>query len=531
MQTSNFTKGLSTVALALSLVACSDSSSGDYGASGLIDPSTTTTTTGGGSTGNSTKITANANSITAVAESTPVAVTVSFTVDDEALSQVYVRVDDTSYEGLSSAAVSTTGTHTAELELVYQTNSALAAGSYDDSVEVQFCEDADCNSPIEGSPYTVGSTLMVNVVSSTGAEPLLLKEQDRKTIDTDLFAATFVKSVGLFVAAVNSNPNELDNRPQTVIFIDPETGTKGLVGYTQDEIISISSDNTGVTPRVVAGHANGLVTVFEYNESTPAASFNSVLNTGEALGQVAVNGTDVFAIPAAGGNDVIRRIDLSTNEYAEYAGVEVPAGSTMTAHAGGDRVYVASSAANGLIQNLDVSGGTINLMGDSASTGVSDTCGGIWSSADSDKLVSGCGDVFSANSNAALDLVLQGNISQPTVNPLKADQRIYWFADSVSNSSEMLTLSVANGCSLTDRCARTLSFYGKNNYEHRISRTFGSYLAADNEPIRLEQPVAAAYSEDGSKVYVLTRLYEELRLGTGELAYDTDHAYVHIINR
>lgn len=387
-----------------------------------------------------------------------------FSVDQDDTSQIHVRVEASSYEGLTSATVEATGEKTAELNLVYKTSEQLDPGVYEDSVVVYFCADASCDEPIEGSPYTVASNLTVNLVSSTGEEPLLLKEEDRKVISTDLFAATYVQSAGVFVAAVNSNGDELDNPPMTVISIDPVTGSSGLVGYLSEPAISISSDKTGATPRVVVGHANGYVTVFDYNATMPAASISYLLNTGESLGEVAVNGTDVFAIPA---------------------------------------------------------------------TGISDLCGGIWSSANGDRLVSGCGDVFSTDANPAHDLQRLGSFEQPAANPLKDDQRIIWYADSAANADEVMTLSVKAGvCGPLEACPRTLSIFSRNSFAHRLSRTFGSFLAANDEPVRLELPVAAAYSADGRKLYVLTRLDENLpRDSSGELQYEVENAYVHVINR
>lgn len=522
-------QGVGTVAIALSLVACSDSgSSEDYGASNLNEtPDPSSQTTGGGTSGGSTGesvIVANTSTVDAVALASNVAATVTFTVDT--VDTFFVEVANSTYSGLSSATVEVTGAQSAELDLLYKTNTDLAAGQYQDSVEVKFCADAACNTELAGSPYTIDSNLTVNVITSTGAEPLLLKKEDRTSYDTDMFAATYVKDAGVFVAAVNSNPDELDNPPKTVIFIDPATKSQGLVGYLNFEAISISSDNTGTTPRIVVGHNNGYVTVIEYNKAAPAASLNSLLFTGYTLGEVALNGTDVFAIPATGGTDAIRRIDLSTNEFAEFTGPEVPAGSSISAHADGDRVYVGGANVTGLIQHFDVSGDSINLVGDSSATGISDLCGGIWSSADNDKLISGCGDVFSSSSNAASDMSLLGNISQPAANPLKDDQEVFWFSDSNANANEMLTLSRDAGCLIVD-CPRTLSIFNKNNYSHITSRTFGGFLAANDEPIRLELPVAAAYSEDGKQIYVLTRLDENLPT----TAFDVENAYLHVIER
>ena len=520
-------QGVGTVAIALSLVACGDTSSEDYGASGLNEtPSAGALIGGGTSSGGTTDnsvIVANTNTINAVALASNVVAKVTFTVDT--LDPFFVEVTNAAYSGLDSATVQVTGAQTAELDLLYKTNTDLASGEYQDSVEVKFCEDAACNTELAGSPYTVDSNLTVNVIASIGAEPLLVKKEDRTTFDTDMFAATYVKEAGVFVAAVNSNSSELDNPPQTVIFIDPVTKNQGLIAYLNFPAISISSDNTGTTPRVVVGHGNGYVTVIEYNKTTPAASLNSLLFTGYTLGEVALNGTDVYAIPAAGGSDAIRRIDLSTNEFAEFTGPEVPAGSSLSAHADGDSVYVGGANVTGLIQHFDVSGGTINLVGNSSATGISDLCGGVWSSAGNDKLISGCGDVFSSSSDPAADMLLLGSISQPAANPLKDDQEVFWFSDSNANVNEMLTLSRDAGCPIVD-CPRTLSIFDKNDYSHITSRTLGGFLAANNEPVRMELPVAAAYSEDGKQIYVLTRLDENV-----PSSFDVENAYLHIIER
>lgn len=520
-------QGVGTVAIALSLVACGDTSSEDYGASSLNESSNSSSlTTGGGTSGGSSEgsvIVANTNTINAVALASNVAAKVTFTVDT--VGPFFVEVTSSAYSALNSATAQVTGAQNAELDLLYKTNADLASGQYQDSVEVKFCVDSACKNELAGSPYTVASNLTVNVITSTGAEPLLLKKDDRTTFDTDLFAATYVKDAGVFVAAVNSNPDALNNPPKTVIFIDPVTKSEGLVAYLSFPAVSIASDNTGTTPRVVVGHDNGFVTVIEYNKETPAASLNSLLNTGYTLGEVAVNGTDVYAIPAAGGTDAIRRIDLSTNEFAEYTGPEVPAGSSLSAHADGDSVYVGGGNVSGLIQHFDVSGGSIDLVGNSSATGVSDLCGGIWSSVGNDKLISGCGDVFSSSSSPAADMLLLGNISQPAANPLKNDQEVFWFSDSEANTDEMLTLSRDAGCLVVD-CPRTLSIYDKTDYSHLTSRTFGGFLAANLEPIRLELPVAAAYSEDGKQIYVLTRLDENF-----PASFDVENAYLHVIER
>lgn len=520
-------QGVGTVAIALSLVACSDTgSSDDYGASNLNEtPDTGSLTTGGSVSGGSTEdsvIVANTSTINAVALASNVAAKVTFTVDT--VDTFFVEVAGSAFSGLSSATVQVTGAQSAELDLLYKTNTDLAAGQYQDSVAVKFCEDSACNIELAGSPYTIDSNLTVNVITSTGAEPLLLKKDDRTSFDTDLFAATYVKEAGVFVAAVNSNSDALDNPPQTVIFIDPVTKSEGLVAYLNFEAISIASDNTGETPRIVVGHDNGYVTVIDYNKTTPAASLNSLLFTGYTLGEVALNGTDVYAIPATGGTDAIRRIDLSTNEFAEFTGPEAPAGSSLSAHADGDSVYVGGANVSGLIQHFDVSGASINLVGDSSATGISDLCGGIWSNAGGDKLISGCGDVFSSSS-AAADMLLLGEISQPAANPLKDDQEVFWFADSNANSNEMLTLSRDASCLIND-CPRTLSIFDKNDYSHITSRTFGGFLAANLEPIRMELPVAAAYSEDGKQIYVLTRLDENF-----PASFEVENAYLHVIER
>ena len=520
-------QSVGTVAIALSLVACGDTSSEDYGASSLNEsPNSSGLTTGGGTSGGSTEdsvIVANKSTVNAVALASSVAEKVSFTVDTT--DTFFVEVTSSVFSGLSSATVQVTGAQAAELDLLYLTNSDLAAGTYNDSVKVKFCADAACNTELSGSPYTVQSELQVNVVTgaSTGNNSLLLKKEDRTSFETDLFAATYVKEAGVFVAAVNSTPDELGFPPQTVVFIDPVTKVKGLVGYLTYPAVSISSDNTGSTPRVVVGHDNGYVTVIDYNKATPAASLNYLLNSGYNLSEVVLNGTDIFAIPQAGEADALRRVDILTHEFAEFTGPEITAGSSLSAHADGDSVYVADPGALGVIQHFDVSGAGIVHVGDSSATGVSDLCGGIWSSASNDKLISGCGDVFSSNNDPAADMLLLGNMSQPAANPLKGNQEVFWFADSEANTSEMLTLSRDAGCAVVD-CPRTLSIYDKANYTHLTSRTFGSFLAANDEPIRLELPVAAAYSKDGKQVYVITRLDENFP-GT----FDVENAYLHVI--
>lgn len=530
-------QGVGTVAIALSLVACGDSGSEDYGASALSETPDTSSLTDTGSTtsGSSSEeslISADSDTIDAVSAASAVTAQVNFTVNTS--DTFYVEVTNTTFSGLSSAVAEVTGSQAAVLDLSYMTNTDLAAGSYSDSVEVKFCEDAACDTELAGSPYTILSSLTVDAVAVTDTDTatndssLLLKNEDRTSYLTDLFAATYVKQAGVFVAAVNSTPDELDYPPMTVIFVDPVTKLEGLVGYLTYPAVSISSDNTGATPRVVIGHDNGYATVIDYNKATPAASLNYLLNTGDSLSEVVLNESDIFAIPVAGGADVMTRVDIDHHVYSEFVGPEVTAGSSLSAHADGNSVYVAQPGDTGVIQHFDVSGSGIALQGDSSATGVTDLCGGIWSSADNDTLVSGCGDVFSSSSDAAADLLLLGNMSQPAANPLKDDQEVFWFADSEANTEEMLTLSSSASCvALGVDCPRTLSFYDKSDYSHRMSRTFGSFLAANDEPIRLELPVAAAYSEDGSQVYVLTRLDENLPTTD----YDVDMMYLHVIER
>lgn len=523
-------KGLCVAAMAISLSACEGESSIDFGASGLTDGSGSSTEESGssGSEGSETSlITPSASNVSVTAQSgSNATAVVNFTVAAE--DNLYVKVTESNWIGVKTATAEVTDVTHATVLLSFLSAEELGSGSFSDAIEVKFCVDPACASQLDGSPVMINAAVDSTEIALSGGEPLITKSENRTEYTTDLFAATYVQSAGAFVAAVNSNPTALDNPPQTLIFIDPVTKAKGLVGYLSWPATSIVSDNTGLTPRLAVGHSNGWVTVIDFNKANPSASLSYILFTGYPLGDISLNASDLYAIAAAGNTAGVRRVHLADNTYAEFAGAAAPSGSSVYAHGSGDIVYVASSGVPDVMKRFDVSTGDVNLVGDSGASGIAGHCGGVWSSAHNNVLVSGCGELFSITDNVATDLNHVGTLVQPP-SALKDAQEIVWFADSVSNSSEMMTISQrAGGClGGVMTCPRTLSFFETSgSYNLTTSRMFGSHLSADDEPMRLELPVAAAYSEDGTQLYVLTRL-EEMDVAN----IDVEIAYLHVLNR
>ncbi len=520
-------KGFCASAIALSLSACDSNSSNDFGASGLNEATVSGGLTVGTVPENPNSLissSTNVVNITALND-TSASAAVNFTVDTT--DGFHVELGTGNYTGVATATVVATDATHADLSLDFHPASDLDAGIYSDSIEVSFCQTSSCDTHLEGSPYTISTNLTVNLVTAVGGEPLLSKSQNRFEIETDLFAATYVEKAGVFVAAVNSNPDALDNPPQTMIFIDPVTNKEGLIAYLTYPAISVTADSTGLTPRFVVGHANGWITVVDYNMFEPAASISTLLYSGFNLNSVAVNSTDVYAIPAAGGGtDMIRRTDISTNQYGDYAGVEVPAGSTLSAHASGNSIYVAEAGTGGSLQNFNITANGVAYSHTAPAAGAYDLCDGVWANADSTKLVTGCGYIFSSSESAAADMIHLGRIQPPFVGSLVPEQSIVDVADSDASTEIMTITKKRAACGTLETCPYTINFYNKGDYSHITSRAFGSFLAADDEPIRLEYPVAAGFSEDGKQLFVLTRLEE-----MSSTVIDVEMAYIHVIER
>jgi len=208
------------------------------------------------------------------------------------------------------------------------------------------------------------------------------------------FDAEFSRSLNRIVM-IGSDTN-------TLHIYNPVTGGDILVALNQvPTSVSVSPDGLSA----VVGH-NGAITYVNVADPTAVGAIVSWpvdINVGDV-----VHGGNgyAYAFPAAGAQWTnIRAIRLSDGAVSVQTGYSIYAGTVGRLHSSGAAIYGASRGLSPAdIEKYSISGGSVAYLYDSPYHGDFSMCGDIWPSADGNRLVTACGNVFRSTTTRSTDM-------------------------------------------------------------------------------------------------------------------------------
>lgn len=235
----------------------------------------------------------------------------------------------------------------------------------------------------DGALWSAADTVVIHAVQA-----------ELRTLNFLPFDAEFSGSLNRIVM-VGSDSN-------TLHIYNPLTGGDTLVSLSQvPTSVSVSPDGLSA----VVGH-NGSIT--SVNVADPTANDAVVswpvdINVGDV-----VHGGNgyAYAFPAAGSQWTnIRAVRLSDGAVSVQTGYSIYAGTVGRRHSSGTAIYGANRGLSPAdIEKYGIHGGSVAYLYNSPYHGDFAMCGDVWPSADGDRLVTACGNVFRSTTTQATDM-------------------------------------------------------------------------------------------------------------------------------
>ena len=235
----------------------------------------------------------------------------------------------------------------------------------------------------DGALWSAADTVVIQAVQA-----------ELRTLNFLPFDAEFSSSLNRIVM-VGSDSN-------TLHIYNPLTGGDTLVPLSQvPTSVSVSPDGLSA----VVGH-NGSITYVDVVDPTATGgvvSWPVDINVGDV-----VHGGNgyAYAFPAAGSQWTnIRAIRLSDGAVSVQTGYSIYAGTVGRRHSSGTVIYGANRGLSPAdIEKYSINGGSVSYLYNSPYHGDFSMCGDIWPSADGDRLVTACGNVFRSTTTQATDM-------------------------------------------------------------------------------------------------------------------------------
>jgi hypothetical protein len=305
-----------------------------------------------------------------------------------------------------------------QLEVDFRESGTLPDGTYTDTILVDVCQDAQCDQPVAGSPFSVAAQLTVTgsnatIVPTVGNRPSTFLAHDvvdaamSKPLNAIVMAsAQPTNAIWVYdVASDTEKSIALDKAPRS-ISLSPD-GFKVAVG--QDSQVSYV-DLTDI--------ASAAPTVREVPVDIPV--WDLVLDAGD----------HVQAFPASDQWVDLVSVDVDAGT-SQHAGGQLYAKTRARLHPSGDRMYVLDTLLSPQdINRWSIAGGVPTHEGQAPYWGDWSMCGNLWFSEAGDRIYTACGNTFTSSGDLSQDMLHAGSL--PVTEGGSYWPNIVWLDDSAS---------------------------------------------------------------------------------------------------
>lgn len=331
--------------------------------------------------------------------------TVRLTLNVAPATPVHVQASHSSnsIQGTSYRSLSPTQT---EVDITFAAGQTVGHGTHNDTVHLSVCYDTSCVRQLQGSPFSVTTTMTVGAHPEPGIAPLDVLS--RVTLPHDVIDAEFSKALNKVVM--------VGSYPVNALYVyDVATGIERQQSLNRvPTAVSISPD--GLTAAV--GH-DALITIVELSTiGLPGAPTPVLLNVSTVVFDIVLDGNGyVHALPLFDQWVEIHTVHIASNTEALSTGASLRAGSYGRLHPSGNYIYAAN---NGLspddIEKWDIRQGAAAWAYDSPYHGDFGMCGNLWFNEPGTTIYTACGNTFRASEVRAEDMVYAGRIELSVLN-------------------------------------------------------------------------------------------------------------------
>lgn len=293
-----------------------------------------------------------------------------------------------------------TGTIT-DLDIQFRSPSQLGAGTFNDTVTVDLCYDPSCVRQVQGSPFSISTTLSVSAGVEPGFTPL--EVESRTALSHDVVDAEFSKALNQIVMVASY--------PASALYVyDIATSAEHQVLLNKiPSSVSIAPD--GLTAAV--GH-DALISIVDLaTVGQPGAPSPALLNVSTNVGDVILDGAGyVHVFPATEPWSQTRSVHIATN--TEQVGLSsLYAGYRGRLHPSGTHIYTANGGAQSPsdTEKWDITSGVMSYLYDSPYHGEYEACNDLWFSDDGATIYTGCGNTFRSSTVQDQDLIYSGSLA------------------------------------------------------------------------------------------------------------------------
>lgn len=325
--------------------------------------------------------------------------TVRLTISGAPAAPVYVETGHTA-NAVQSAIYRTVSGAQTDVDITFNSGQVVGSGTHNDTVTLSVCYDASCVRQLQGSPFTVSTSLTVGAAPEPGIASLDVIS--RVALTHDVIDAEFSKQLNKIVM--------VGSYPVNALYVyDVATGTEVQQSLNLlPTAVSISPN--GLTAAV--GHDARISVVALPTVGQPGAPAPILLDISTVAFDIVLDGNGyVHALPLFDQWVEIHTVHIATNTEELSTGASLRAGSHGRLHPSGDYIYAAN---NGLspddIEKWDVRPGAAAYLYDSPYHGDFGMCGNLWFNEPGTTVYTACGNTFRSIDVQAQDMVYTGRI-------------------------------------------------------------------------------------------------------------------------
>lgn len=314
-------------------------------------------------------------------------------------SGIHLQTDHSSNAVQNVFPTAVTNTIT-DLDIRFLAGSQLNPGTYNDTVTVQVCYDPSCVREVQGSPFTIATTLSVSAGVEPGFTPL--EVESRTALPHNVIDADISKTLNQIVMVASYPVNAL-----YIYDIASGAERQQLLSKTPSSV-SIAPD--GLTAAV--GH-DALISVIDLaTAGTVGAPAPTLLNVSTNVADVVLDGAGhVHVFTATEDGAPTRSVDVATN--TELTGPSsMYVGFRGRLHPSGAWIYTVSGGAFSPsdVDKWDITSGVMSYLYDSPYHGEYEACDDVWFSDDGATIYTSCGNTYRSNAVQAQDMIYAGSL-------------------------------------------------------------------------------------------------------------------------
>jgi hypothetical protein len=426
---------------------------------------------------------------------TSIVETLRVTLDPAPATEFYVQAER-NWETIQRIEQATYGNASSDLTVTYYPGEYFYAGRYDDSISVTVCYDPYCLHPVDGSPFTVESTLTVDPAGERGLEPL--EFASRVQLGHDVVDAEYSKALNYIVMA--------SAHPVNAIYVyDTATGIEKRRNLAKPPTsVSVSPD--GLTAAV--GH-DALISIVDLaNVGIPGAPAPRRLDVSVRVFDIVLDGAGfVHAYPADDQFEGPHSIEIATGTETIGFGL-LFSNSRARLAPGTTWIYSADNDVSPTdIRKWDIASGTARYLYDSQYHGDYAMCGNVWFNEAGTRIYTPCGNTFRVRANQQQDMIYAGALELSSTGPYYD-----FLIESLSQSDaadEIALIEVGStGCPASpfaETCASHLGLYDDDYLNHRATYSIRPMTIGDG--YFFQRGLFVFHGRAGNRKFLISRLY------------------------